>query len=231
MNFSADKYVMAFSYLLAEKVSCLAMFSKKAFAIVSNLRFISRKHFMLSWAEHEKSFIISGSGLLNTAQLLNTRVFVKQYNTDKLCRMKIEQGPKFPTGLHMHKKKKNSSACSSTQADQYLRCPPEDTLDTWLPTVPCEDWSDCVDAQADLSLPWAHMIYCRKCVPRLNCFQGICKQALVCQERLLFYYNHYENTPIQIYSYWKFHHKKKKKKKKIIFRQKILIFFIFLLKT
>ena len=31
---------------------------------VSNLRFISRENFMLSWAEHEKSFITSGPVLL-----------------------------------------------------------------------------------------------------------------------------------------------------------------------
>ena len=30
------------------------MFTKKEFAIVSNLGFISRKKFMLSWVEHEK---------------------------------------------------------------------------------------------------------------------------------------------------------------------------------
>ena len=29
-------------------------------AIISNLRIISRKNFMLSWAEHEKRFITSG---------------------------------------------------------------------------------------------------------------------------------------------------------------------------
>ena len=40
------------------------MFSKKKkIAIVSNLRFISRKNFMLSLDEHEKSFITSGPGL------------------------------------------------------------------------------------------------------------------------------------------------------------------------
>ena len=39
------------------------MFSKKQFASVSNLRFISRTNFMLSCVEHEKGFITSGSGL------------------------------------------------------------------------------------------------------------------------------------------------------------------------
>ena len=33
------------------------MFSKKEFAIISNLRFISRTNFTLSLVEHEKSFI------------------------------------------------------------------------------------------------------------------------------------------------------------------------------
>ena len=42
--FSANKYENAnISYLLAEKFSCSAMFSKKEFAFVSKLRFISRK--------------------------------------------------------------------------------------------------------------------------------------------------------------------------------------------
>ena len=36
------------------------MFSKKEFGIVSNLRFISMKIFMLSRVEHGKSFITSG---------------------------------------------------------------------------------------------------------------------------------------------------------------------------
>ena len=39
---------IAFSYLLAEKFSCSAMLSKKEIGIVSNLRFISMKKFMLS---------------------------------------------------------------------------------------------------------------------------------------------------------------------------------------
>ena len=47
-------------YLLAEKFSSSVMFSKKEFAIVSNLRFISMKNFMLNWVEHEKKFITSG---------------------------------------------------------------------------------------------------------------------------------------------------------------------------
>ena len=32
---------------------------KKEFAIISNLRVISRSNFVLSWVEHEKSFTIS----------------------------------------------------------------------------------------------------------------------------------------------------------------------------
>ena len=60
-SFSANKkLLLAFSYLLAVKISCSAIFSKKEFAIVNNLRFISRTNFMLRWVEHEKSFITSG---------------------------------------------------------------------------------------------------------------------------------------------------------------------------
>ena len=36
------------------------MFSKKEFAIVSNLRFISKTDFLLSWVEHKKYFITLG---------------------------------------------------------------------------------------------------------------------------------------------------------------------------
>ena len=46
----------------SREISCSAMFSKKVFAIVSNLKFINRTKFMLSWAEHEKIFITSGLG-------------------------------------------------------------------------------------------------------------------------------------------------------------------------
>ena len=60
--FPANKYENAnrswhFHIYLAVKVSCSAMFSKKEFKIVSNLKFISRTNFMLSSPEHEKSFI------------------------------------------------------------------------------------------------------------------------------------------------------------------------------
>ena len=40
--------LLAFSYLLAEKYSCSAMFIKKELAIVNNLRYISGTNFMLS---------------------------------------------------------------------------------------------------------------------------------------------------------------------------------------
>ena len=40
------KLLMTFSYLLAEKISHSAMFSKTIFAIVSILRFISRINFI-----------------------------------------------------------------------------------------------------------------------------------------------------------------------------------------
>ena len=58
-HFSANKYENANNSLLAEQFSCSAMFNKKDLAIVSNLRFISRTNFMLSWVEHEKSFVTS----------------------------------------------------------------------------------------------------------------------------------------------------------------------------
>ena len=46
--FSANKYenaklLLAFTHLLAEKIPCSARFSRKEFAIVSNMRIISMK--------------------------------------------------------------------------------------------------------------------------------------------------------------------------------------------
>ena len=56
---------MKFSNLLAEKFSCSAMLSQEEFAVNSNFKFISRTNFILSWAEHEKSFITSGPGMVS----------------------------------------------------------------------------------------------------------------------------------------------------------------------
>ena len=50
--FSANIYKMS----RIEKCSCSAKFSKKEFATVSNLRFISRTNFIYSCVEHEKKF-------------------------------------------------------------------------------------------------------------------------------------------------------------------------------
>ena len=48
---------------ISREIFYLAMFSsKKEFAIISNLRFISSENFMLSSVEHEKSFITSEPG-------------------------------------------------------------------------------------------------------------------------------------------------------------------------
>ena len=48
------------------------------------------------------------------------------------------------------------SACASAQSDQSIRCPHEDALDSWLSTK-CP-----AHAQANLSLRWVHVQYCRK---------------------------------------------------------------------
>ena len=58
-SFSAIKYENADNSLIAEKFSCSAILSEKELAIISNLSFISKRNFMFSWVEHEKSFITS----------------------------------------------------------------------------------------------------------------------------------------------------------------------------
>ena len=45
---------------ISREIFMLSMLSKKEFSSVTNLRFISRPNFMLSWVVHEKSFITPG---------------------------------------------------------------------------------------------------------------------------------------------------------------------------
>ena len=56
------------------------------------------------------------------------------------------------------------SACASTHSDQGLRCPHKETLGPQLHIERmrrlCLDWTD---AQADLSLRWAHTPFCWFC--------------------------------------------------------------------
>ena len=53
------------------------MFSKIEFGIVSNLRFISMKIFVLSWVEHVKSFLTSGPGYYNVVYIFLSFVIIK----------------------------------------------------------------------------------------------------------------------------------------------------------
>ena len=53
---SDEHKIFSAKYELAEKCSPSAMLSKKEFAIVGNLRFISRTNNMLIWLEHEKKY-------------------------------------------------------------------------------------------------------------------------------------------------------------------------------
>ena len=84
------------------------------------------------------------------------------YDVNKI----IELGLAFPSRRMCVPQSLNSS-CGSLRLVS-LRCPPEDVLDPWLPTeCSCEDWSDCADAQADLSLRWVRMQACGKCYAQL----------------------------------------------------------------
>ena len=74
--FSANKYESGIFILLAEKISCLSMFSNKELAIISYLRFISITNFMLSWVEHEKMFIISAPDAAPIKNLCSVRIGV-----------------------------------------------------------------------------------------------------------------------------------------------------------
>ena len=78
------------------------MFSKKEFAIVSNLKFISKTNFMLSWVEHEKRFITSG---LNKAEGLYVKFVpdLRRSHIYKIHNNKINF-LKFKIGRKSHRK-------------------------------------------------------------------------------------------------------------------------------
>ena len=78
---------MAFLYLLAEKFSCQAMFSKTKFAIVSHLRFISRTNFILSGVKHEKMLYNLGARF----HMLATKIQIN------LCIHVASSGPSSPS--------------------------------------------------------------------------------------------------------------------------------------
>ena len=49
------------------------------------------------------------------------------------------------------------SACASTQSDQSLRCPHDETLHSWISKMRPVKILICANAQADLYLRWTHM--------------------------------------------------------------------------
>ena len=55
------------------------------------------------------------------------------------------------------------SAWASAQSDQSSLCAQWVAKDSSFLHADSEDWSDWVDAQADLSLRWAHIPFCRFC--------------------------------------------------------------------
>ena len=74
-----DEIKLAFSYLLAEKVSCSDKCNKKECAIVSNLRFISKTNFILIWVGHEKRFITPYKTIYHRDQLLLESTLIRPW--------------------------------------------------------------------------------------------------------------------------------------------------------
>ena len=65
------------------------------------------------------------------------------------------------------------SAWASAQSDQSLRCPHEESLDPWLPFErTAKTLVRLADAQADLSLRWAHNHFVGFKMRRLNLWTG-----------------------------------------------------------
>ena len=79
--------------------------AKKELATVSNLRFINMKSFMLSWVEHERSFITSGQ-FEYLGCTMRKRVF----------------GHNWTVGMPR-------PVCASTQSDQGIQCPLTEEFD------------------------------------------------------------------------------------------------------
>ena len=83
----------------------------------------------------------------------------------------MSRGTAFPTRLHVRLEKTEISmcvfsACASTHAGQSIRFPPEDVLDSLLPTKRPVKTDQTVRMHRLISLRWAHMRYRREyCVP------------------------------------------------------------------
>ena len=115
------------------------MFGKKEFSIVRNLRFISRRTFMLSWVEHETSFITSQPDLLSLHVFMNSNVICNishQFVTmayvlaSKTLLNWTSTWVNTPSDICFQWRFR--SLCTSAQSDQSLPCSHQEAMHSWL---------------------------------------------------------------------------------------------------
>ena len=120
------------------------MFSKKQFAVVSNLSFFMRTNFMLSWVEHEKSFITLGPELqircLFWIKDIIMSCSLRKSTFSHVCPMETDQ-PGHLGSLICVVIVDMKKLC-------ILGCP---KCAKW------RFWSGCTNGQVDLNLPWVNM--------------------------------------------------------------------------
>ena len=151
---------------MSMKISLLI--NMKMPTIVGIFIFISRENFMLSWVEHEKCFITSGP---DASKFNDGRVHCRNSGMKGLNCMFISQLIISPLSgghlsQHMAKPNKMDVRPAKTQISLGVRSVwAESSLSVQSvvkdPTclhADSEDWPGWAEAQADLSLRWAHVL-------------------------------------------------------------------------
>ena len=98
-NFSANIYmkmltIVGIFIFIRREIFMLSYFFKKETTIVSNLRFICRTKFTLSWVEHEKCFVTSIPEPLftsmNMSKFKNGRVHLRNSVVEGLMKLRMK---------------------------------------------------------------------------------------------------------------------------------------------
>ena len=90
----------------------------------------------------------------------NTRI-VQQFTSTSVSILHLSQPTTNPTICNQQRLR---PACTSTSMPRVLVYPCLDSLEVGATCDQRRLWSDCANAQADLSLCWSHKSYCRFCL-------------------------------------------------------------------
>ena len=143
------------------------MFSKKDFGIVSNLIFISMKNFMLSWVEHEKSFITSGPD-----QSVKSDNWIRVFATHRMHITHYVKGA-WQAKKYLRKCAKKRRFSSSRACAKYhpgICSLIHSIVSTTSVCGQLRPWSDCEDC---VRAGWSGVFAVR------TCFEGIFSQMIL----------------------------------------------------